>query len=117
MQRFENAREAALPLRPDDPVYCFRPQALKAYPRQFMAGPGYAVELAERLNRTGYKVGLCFHVGSQIEDPDTYERALASADWVRNRLTFDIAGLDVGGGFPAEYGHDPNRKQIEMPSL
>ncbi|RUV54085.1 ornithine decarboxylase, partial [Mesorhizobium sp. M1A.F.Ca.IN.022.02.1.1] len=46
-----------------------------------------------------------------------YERALASADWVRNRLTFDIAGLDVGGGFPAEYGHDPNRKQIEMPSL
>jgi ornithine decarboxylase len=36
---------------------------------------------------------------------------------VRNRLTFDVAGLDVGGGFPAEYGHDPNRKQIEMPSL
>ena len=30
---------------------------------------------------------------------------------------FDIAGLDVGGGFPAEYGHDPNRKQVEMPSL
>ncbi|OWK19917.1 ornithine decarboxylase [Mesorhizobium amorphae CCBAU 01583] len=85
--------------------------------KKFGAGPAYAVELAERLNRTGYKVGLCFHVGSQIEDPDTYERALASADWVRNRVSFDIAGLDVGGGFPAEYGHDPNRKQIEMPSL
>lgn len=238
MQRFENARDAALALRPDDPVYCFRPQVLKADALQFMgmfpgktayavktngeqivlktlveagvstfdvaspgefaavravsadaemlymhpvkaqsdiklalekygirvisldhedeitkltrvvraldidpgavtvfvriqtkghaayelskkfgAGPANAVELAERLNRTGYKVGLCFHVGSQIEDPDTYERALASADWVRNRLTFDIAGLDVGGGFPAEYGHDPNRKQVEMPSL
>src|SRR5205823_11920083 len=39
------------------------------------------------------------------------------ADWVRNRLTFDIAGLDVGGGFPAEYGHDPSRRHIEMPSL
>lgn len=85
--------------------------------KKFGAGPAYAVELAERLNRTGYKVGLCFHVGSQIEDPDTYERALASADWVRNRLTFDLAGLDVGGGFPAEYGHDPNRKQVAMPSL
>jgi ornithine decarboxylase len=71
----------------------------------------------ERLNRTGYKVGLCFHVGSQIEDPDTYERALASADWIRNRLSFTLAGLDVGGGFPAEYGSDPNRKKVEMPSL
>jgi len=85
--------------------------------KKFGAGPAYAVELADRLHRTGFKVGLCFHVGSQIEDPDTYERALASADWVRNRVDFPIAGLDVGGGFPAEYGHDPNRRKPEMPSL
>ncbi|NGO50634.1 alanine racemase [Allomesorhizobium camelthorni] len=238
MQRFENAKAAALALRPDDPVYCFRPEVLKADCRQFMdmfpgktayavktngehmvlktlveagvmafdvaspgefaavravstdaemlymhpvkaqsdirlalekysirviavdhedeitkltrvvraldidpgaitvfvriqtkgsaayelskkfgAGPAYAVELAERLNRNGYKVGLCFHVGSQIQDPDTYERALASADWVRNRVSFDIAGLDVGGGFPADYGSDPNSKKPEMPSI
>ncbi|MGI6856837.1 alanine racemase [Mesorhizobium sp. 1B3] len=85
--------------------------------KKFGAGPAYAVELAERLNRAGHKVGLCFHVGSQIQDPDTYERALASADWVRNRISFKLAGLDVGGGFPAEYGHDPNRRHREMPSL
>ncbi|GAA4116936.1 alanine racemase [Aminobacter aganoensis] len=238
MQRFENAREAALALRPDAPVYCFRPEVLKTDARNFMemfpgrtayavktngelivlktlveagvtmfdvaspgefaavrevsaeaemiymhpvkaqsdirlaletygirviavdhedeinklnrvvraldidpgaitvfvrvqtkgsaayelskkfgAGPANAVELAERLNRNGYKVGLCFHVGSQIEDPDTYERALASVDWVRNRVSFDLAGLDVGGGFPAEYGHDPNSKKPAMPSI
>ncbi|MER2536300.1 MAG: alanine racemase [Rhizobiaceae bacterium] len=238
MQRFENAREAALALRPDDPVYCFRPEVLKADARQFMAmfpgktayavktngepmvlktlaeagvtafdvaspgefaavravsadaemlymhpvkaqsdirlalerygirviavdhedeitkltrvvraldidpgsitvfvriqtkghaayelskkfgaGPANAVELAQRLRRTGYQVGICFHVGSQIEDPDTYERALASADWVRNRVGFPIAGLDVGGGFPAAYGHDPNDKGPRMPPL
>lgn len=238
MQRFENAREAALALRPDAPVYCFRPAVLKADARSFMemfpgrtayavktngerivlralveagvtmfdvaspgefaavrdvyddaemiymhpvkaqsdirlaletygirviavdhedeinklnrvvraldidpgaitvfvrvqtkgsaayelskkfgAGPANAVELAERLNRYGYKVGLCFHVGSQIEDPDTYERALASVDWVRNRISFDLAGLDVGGGFPAEYGHDPNSRKPAMPSI
>ncbi len=238
MQRFENAREAALALRPDDSVYCFHPEVLKADARQFMgmfpgktayavktngepmvlkalveagvtafdvaspgefaavravspdaemlymhpvkaqsdiklalekygirviaidhedeitkvvrvvraldidpgqitvfvrvqtkgaaayelskkfgAGPAYAVELAERLNRTGFKVGLCFHVGSQIEDPDTYERALASVDWVRNRCSFDLAELDVGGGFPAEYGHDPNSRKPQMPSI
>jgi ornithine decarboxylase len=238
MQRFENAREAALALRPDAPVYCFRPEVLKTDARNFMemfpgrtayavktngelivlkalveagvtmfdvaspgefaavrevsqdaemiymhpvkaqsdirlaletygirviavdhedeinkltrvvraldidpgaisvfvrvqtkgsaayelskkfgAGPANAVELCERLNRNGYKVGLCFHVGSQIEDPDTYERALASVDWVRNRVSFDLAGLDVGGGFPAEYGHDPNSKKPVMPSI
>lgn len=238
MQRFETAKEAALKLRPDEPVYCFRPHVLKADARQFMdmfpgktayavktngedmvlstlaeagidmfdvaspgefaavrrvsaeaemiymhpvkaqsdiklalehygirtiavdhedevakltrivrgldidpdsitvfvriqtkghaayelsrkfgAAPAHAVEIAERVNKIGYKVGLCFHVGSQIEDPDTYERALASADWVRNRLSFDIAALDVGGGFPAEYGHDPNRRKPQMPSL
>ncbi|MFN3764807.1 MAG: alanine racemase [Aliihoeflea sp.] len=238
MQKFDNAREAALSLRPDDPVYCFRPEVLKADAREFMgmfpgktayavktngepmvlkalseigvdafdvaspaefaavrgvapnaemlymhpvkaqsdirlaletygirvisldhedeitkvtrvvraldidpgqitvfvriqtkgsaayelskkfgAGPAAAVELMQRLHRQGYKVGICFHVGSQIEDPDTYERALASADWVRNRCGVPIAGLDVGGGFPAEYGHDPNRKKPVMPSL
>jgi ornithine decarboxylase len=85
--------------------------------KKFGAGPAHAVELLQRLERTGYKVGICFHVGSQIEDPETYERALASADWVRNRAGVKLAGLDVGGGFPAEYGHDPNRKAPVMPSL
>lgn len=85
--------------------------------KKFGAAPAHAVELLQRLSRNGYRLGICFHVGSQIEDPDTYERALASADWVRNRAGVDIAELDVGGGFPAEYGHDPNRKLVEMPSL
>lgn len=85
--------------------------------KKFGAGPANAVELIKRLSRYGFKVGLCFHVGSQIEDPDTYERALASADWVRSRAGVKLAGLDVGGGFPAEYGHDPNRKKPVMPSL
>ncbi|MEQ8297093.1 MAG: alanine racemase [Nitratireductor sp.] len=238
MQRFDNARDAALTLRPDDPVYCFRPEVLKADARRFMAlfpgktayavktngepmvlkalaeagieafdvaspaefeavraaspraemlymhpvkaqsdirlaletynirviavdhedeitklsrvvqaldidpgsltvfvriqtkgsaayelskkfgaGPAHAVELLRRLDRNGYKVGICFHVGSQIADPETYERALRSADWVRNRAAVPLAGLDVGGGFPAEYGHDPNRKAPDLPSL
>ena len=238
MRKFENAREAALALRPDEPVYCFRPDVLKADARRFMdqfpgktayavktngepmvlktlweagvkafdvaspgefaavravapdaemlymhpvkaqsdirlaletfgirviavdhedeiakvtrivraldidpgsitifvriqtkghaayelskkfgAGPAAAVELLQRLHRIGYRVGICFHVGSQIEDADTYERALASADWVRNRAGVPIAELDVGGGFPAEYGRDPNSRKPPMPPL
>lgn len=83
--------------------------------KKFGAAPAHAVELLQRCHKIGFKVGLCFHVGSQIEDPETYERALASADWVRNRADVPLAGLDVGGGFPAEYGHDPRRKKREMP--
>ena len=92
-------------------------QATYELSRKFGAAPAHAVDLLRRISRIGYKVGICFHVGSQIADPDTYERALASADWVRNRAGVELAGLDVGGGFPAEYGHDPRRKAVEMPSL
>ncbi len=85
--------------------------------KKFGAAPAHAVELLQRCERIGFKVGLCFHVGSQIEDPETFERALASAAWVRSRAGVTLAGLDVGGGFPAEYGHDPRRKKPEMPGL
>jgi ornithine decarboxylase len=85
--------------------------------KKFGAAPGHAVDLVQRLDRIGFKVGLCFHVGSQIQESESYERAIRSADWVRNRAGVDLVGLDVGGGFPAEYGHDPNRKKPDMPSL
>ena len=85
--------------------------------KKFGAAPAHAVELLQRCERIGFKVGLCFHVGSQIEDPETYERALASASWVRARAGVTLSGLDVGGGFPAQYGHDPRRKKPVMPSL
>jgi ornithine decarboxylase len=77
--------------------------------KKFGATPSHAVELVRRIAGVGFKVGLCFHVGSQVEDTDTYERALASAAWVRARAGVDIAALDIGGGFPAAYGADPRR--------
>jgi ornithine decarboxylase len=83
--------------------------------KKFGAGAAHAVELAKRIANIGFKVGLCFHVGSQVEDTDTYERALASAAWVRARAGVAIAALDIGGGFPAPYGHDPRRKAPTTP--
>ncbi len=78
--------------------------------KKFGAAPKHAVELVERIDRIGFRVGLTFHVGSQIEDLTTYERALATAAWVRSRVDAEIAALDIGGGFPARYGHDPKRR-------
>ncbi len=83
--------------------------------KKFGAAPGHAVELVERIARIGFRVGLCFHVGSQVEDTDTYERALASAAWVRSRAGVPITLLDIGGGFPAPYGHDPRYKAPAQP--
>lgn len=85
--------------------------------KKFGAAPSHAVELLQRVARNGYRPALCFHVGSQIEESETYERALASADWVRSRSGVELTELDVGGGFPAEYGHDPARKTPQMPGI
>jgi ornithine decarboxylase len=83
--------------------------------KKFGAAPAHAVELVDRIANIGFKVGLCFHVGSQVEDTDTYERALASAAWVRSRSGVTIAALDIGGGFPADYGEDPRGRQKRSP--
>jgi len=83
--------------------------------KKFGAAPAHAVELVQRAARAGFKVGLCFHVGSQVEDIDTYERGLASAAWVRSRAGVELAGLDIGGGFPADYGPDSRRKGQPIP--
>lgn len=85
--------------------------------KKFGATPAHAVELMERIHGIGFKCGLAFHVGSQVEDPDTYERALATAAWVWGRTSGALAGLDIGGGFPARYGSDPRRKPKPMPEL
>ena len=233
MQQFENAREAALALRPDEPVYCFRPEVLKADARQFMemfpgktayavktngeqivlkalveagvtafdvASPGeFAAvravspdaemlymhpvkaqsDIRLALEKYGIRVIAIDHE-DEIAKLTRIVRALdidpgaitsscacrprgwrptscrrnsapvrrmrwnspsgctapatrsgcASMSAARSRTptptsgrlprptgcatgsSFELAGLDVGGGFPAEYGHDPNRKQL-----
>jgi ornithine decarboxylase len=85
--------------------------------KKFGAAPGHAVELLQRIDRIGFRVGLSFHVGSQIEDAGVYARALASADWVRSRAGVALAALDIGGGYPARYGDDPRRPPRPVPEF
>ena len=80
--------------------------------KKFGATPTHAVELLDRISGIGFRTGIAFHVGSQVEDPETYERAMASVAWVRSRIKEDIAELDIGGGFPAQYGLDPKKKGV-----
>ncbi len=88
--------------------------------RKFGAAPGHAVELLQRVSRLGAHAGLCFHVGSQIEEADAYEKALRTAQWVRQRAGVPLAALDIGGGFPARYALDLRKKapvQQQIPPL
>ncbi|GLK56343.1 ornithine decarboxylase [Methylopila capsulata] len=85
--------------------------------KKFGATAAHAVELLQRLDRVGFRAGLTFHVGSQVEDLDTYERAIGTAAWVKGRAGVDITALDIGGGFPAPYGRDLKKDARPTPEI
>lgn len=62
-----------------------------------------AVDLLRAARAAAPRVGLSFHVGSQMLDPTAYERALDLAGWVIAESGVAIDMLDVGGGFPVSY--------------
>ncbi|MET0315144.1 MAG: ornithine decarboxylase [Hansschlegelia sp.] len=85
--------------------------------KKFGAAPAHAVELLQRIDRIGFRSALTFHVGSQVEDLTAYERAVATAAWVRGRSGVELAALDIGGGFPAPYASDPKRPSPPAPDV
>jgi ornithine decarboxylase len=49
------------------------------------------------------RLGLCFHVGSQCLDPQSYARALALAGETIRASGVAVDIVDLGGGFPVSY--------------
>ncbi len=52
--------------------------------------------------------GLTFHVGSQMTDPQAWVAPIRDSAMIMERLLplgIRLAVLDIGGGFPADYGH------------
>ncbi|WP_372396545.1 type III PLP-dependent enzyme [Azospirillum sp. HJ39] len=70
---------------------------------KFGAAMADAAELLREVRAVAPKVGLSFHVGSQMLDPSAYERAIALAGRVIADSGVAIDVLDVGGGFPVSY--------------
>lgn len=70
---------------------------------KFGAAVADVVELLRDARAVAPKVGLSFHVGSQMLDPSAYERALelAGRAIADSGVVLDV--LDVGGGFPVAY--------------
>jgi ornithine decarboxylase len=70
--------------------------------------PNHVVEYASLAQHIGLKVrGLTFHVGSQAENPQVWENAFEISGGLIKKLLqvgIEIEFLDIGGGFPANYG-------------
>lgn len=67
-----------------------------------------AAALLDAAADRGFKVGLCFHVGSQCLSPEAFRVAFADVRRTLEVSSAKIACLGVGGGFPVHYeGADP----------
>ncbi|HMI09186.1 MAG TPA: type III PLP-dependent enzyme [Candidatus Saccharimonadales bacterium] len=70
--------------------------------------PAHVTEYASFAESMGLKVcGLAFHVGSQSENPQVWDRAFEITGELITRLQemgCKMEFLDIGGGFPADYG-------------
>jgi ornithine decarboxylase len=78
--------------------------------RKFGADPQDIIPLMSMARDLGLvPYGLTFHVGSQSLNPKTWELAIKMAGEAMRELKqedIEIKMLDIGGGFPADYGED-----------
>ena len=70
---------------------------------KFGATPEAAVALLRAARGQARTLGICFHVGSQCEDPGAWTRAFGLAGAVIRDAGVEIDIVDVGGGFPVSY--------------
>jgi len=70
---------------------------------KFGAAPGTAADLLRHARKVAFKLGICFHVGSQCMSPDAYRAAIGRAAEVIAKSKVKVDVVDVGGGFPANY--------------
>ncbi len=62
-----------------------------------------AVQLIKAVRGKAYKLGICFHVGSQCMHPDAYNCALKIVSTILKQAETFTDIIDIGGGFPSIY--------------
>lgn len=70
---------------------------------KFGAGFEEATDLLVSARKQAAKLGVCFHVGSQCMDPQSFDSALSYVRRVLDAAQVDIDVIDIGGGFPSAY--------------
>jgi len=78
-------------------------EAFHGLSNKFGAAPELAVTLLRKARRVASRVGICFHVGSQMMGTDAYSTALKKTAELIKAANVRIDSLDVGGGYPVNY--------------
>ncbi|NRB19200.1 MAG: type III PLP-dependent enzyme [Rhodobacteraceae bacterium] len=79
---------------------------------KFGASPAEAADLLQRVAEAGWVPSLCFHPGTQCEDPNAWVEYLGEASRICEAAGVKISRLNVGGGFAANRdGVAPNLEQ------
>jgi ornithine decarboxylase len=88
-------------------IHCDNAGADWPLSRKFGCEPAYAADILEHAHRQGLiPLGISFHVGSQQNNVEAWDRALASTAAIfrtcAERGIF-LSMVNLGGGFPAKY--------------
>lgn len=62
-----------------------------------------ASSLLMAARQAAYRMGVCFHVGSQCMNPDSYVLAMTMVVDLLKTIDVKLDMLDIGGGFPSIY--------------
>ncbi|NRB35643.1 MAG: type III PLP-dependent enzyme [Rhodobacteraceae bacterium] len=85
------------------------PGAAYDFGSKFGATPDQAVTLLKEVAARGFAPSLCFHPGTQCDDPNAWIRYIAAASQIALQADVRLKRLNVGGGFAshrAEYAPD-----------
>jgi ornithine decarboxylase len=88
-------------------IHCDNAGADWPLSRKFGCEPAYAADILEHAHRHGLvPYGISFHVGSQQNNVEAWDRALASTASIFRTCAergINLAMVNLGGGFPAKY--------------
>jgi ornithine decarboxylase len=100
MQETNNAADLGLHIRIDMPK---SGKAFHSLNAKFGIAPNEAVALLRKARRHAARLGICFHVGSQMMDPIAWAAALDTVADIIKTAHVRIDSIDVGGGYPVTY--------------
>jgi ornithine decarboxylase len=88
-------------------IHCDNAGADWPLSRKFGCEPAYAADILEHAHRLGLTPhGISFHVGSQQNNVEAWDRALASTAAIFRACAergINLSMVNLGGGFPAKY--------------
>ncbi|SDF74251.1 type III PLP-dependent enzyme [Sulfitobacter delicatus] len=80
---------------------------------KFGAAPELAAELLRKVVEMGFTPSLCFHPGTQCNDPQAWAQYVRAAAGILRAANVSIERMNIGGGFAVDRGFDaPDHRAV-----